>query len=162
MRAPSGDPLDLALRYLAVRPRSEAEVRRRLLRAGHQDAAVEMVLARLREQGLVDDAAFAQYWLEQRRVFRPRGERLLKAELRQRGIAHDLAVAATAAAAELEGASAEEDAYRAARKRALQLASAACEERTFKQRISQLLARRGFDWDTTAATVERLWSETRS
>src|SRR6266542_6260426 len=88
-------PLDAALRFLAVRPRSEAEVRTRLLRARHEATAIEQALERLRQDGLLDDAAFAQYWLEQRRTFRPRGARLVQAELRQRGIADLAAEAAT-------------------------------------------------------------------
>jgi regulatory protein len=111
------------------------------------------VVVELRQHGLVDDAAFAQYWLEQRQTFRPRGARLLRAELRQHGIATDVA---TAAADELVG-SAEEDAYRAASKRAAHLPPA--DERAFKTRLTQFLTRRGFDWETTAAAVDRLYRE---
>jgi regulatory protein len=56
-QAPSA--IDVALRYLAQRPRSEQEVRRRLQRAGVADDAVDGVLVQLRQHGLVDDAAFA-------------------------------------------------------------------------------------------------------
>jgi regulatory protein len=139
--------LDAALRFLAARPRSEAEVRRRLARAGFEAEHIEAVLHRLRGSGLVDDEAFARYWVEQRQTFRPRGPRLLRAELRQHGIRTDLP-------RELDT---ETDAYRAAARRAHQLASA--DERTFRTRIGQHLARRGFDWDVIAPTVERLWCE---
>ena len=33
------------------------------------------------------------------------------------------------------------------------------DERVFKNKLGQHLARRGFDWDVIAPTVERLWSE---
>ncbi|MGI9147704.1 MAG: regulatory protein RecX [Chloroflexota bacterium] len=145
--------IDVALRYLAQRPRSEQEVRRRLERAGVGQEAVDGVLVQLRQHGLVDDAAFAQYWLEQRQTFRPRGARLLRAELRQHGIATDLV---TAAAGEL-ASSADEDAYRAAHKRAYHLSTA--DERTFKSRLGQFLARRGFDWEAASTAVERLYRE---
>jgi len=145
--------IDVALRYLAQRPRSEHEVRQRLQRAGVAEDAVDGVLVQLRQHGLVDDAAFAQYWLEQRQTFRPRGARLLRAELRQHGLASDLV---TAAAGEL-ATSADEDAYRAAQKRARSLAAA--DERTFKSRLSHFLARRGFDWEAISPAVQRLWRE---
>ena len=145
----------MALRYLAQRPRSEQEVRRRLRQSGADEAAVDGVLAQLREHGLVDDAAFAQYWLEQRQTFRPRGARLVRAELRQHGIA----AADADAAAETTEVSAAEDAYRAAQRRARQLAST--DERAFKTRLAQFLARRGFAWDTIAPVVDRLWREIR-
>jgi regulatory protein len=146
-------PIDVALRYLAQRPRSEQEVRRRLRRAGVAEEAVDGVVAQLQQHGLVDDAAFAQYWLEQRQTFRPRGARLLRAELRQHGISTQVA---SAAADEL-ATSADEDAYRAAYKRAQHLPSA--DERAFKSRLSQFLARRGFDWEVISSAVERLYAE---
>jgi regulatory protein len=117
------------------------------------DDAIEAVVAQLKQHRLVDDAAFAQYWVEQRQTFRPRGARLLRAELRSHGVE---ARNAEQAAAAVEPA-AEQDAYRAAERRARHLA--ALDERTFKTRLSQFLARRGFDWDTISPVVERLYSE---
>ena len=146
-------PIDVALRFLAQRPRSEQEVRRRLQRAGTDAAVVERVLEQLRQHALVDDAAFAEYWVEQRQTFKPRGTRLLRAELRQHGID----ARAAEAAAETTAASAPDDAYRAAQKRARQLNSA--DERAFKSRLAQFLARRGFDWDTISVAVNRLWAD---
>jgi len=117
---------------------------------------VDAALERLQRAQLVDDAAFASYWLEQRQTFRPRGARLLKAELRQHGISAELA----AQAAESSSATADDDAYRAAARRAAQLAQQpGMEQRVFAERVSQFLARRGFDWDVIAPTVDRLWRE---
>jgi regulatory protein len=139
--------LQTALRYLAPRPRSEHEVRQRLQRSKHSDEVIEAVLERLRAHALVDDAAFTRYWVEQRQTFRPRGARLLRAELRQHGIRADPA----------PGLDPEADAYRAAVRRARQ--SAQLDRTTFGKRIGQFLARRGFDWDVIAPTVQRLWLE---
>jgi regulatory protein len=113
----------------------------------------EATVRQLRQYQLLDDAAFAQYWVDQRKTFRPRGARLLRAELRQHGVERTLAEVAAASADD----SAEVDAYRAAAKRARQLAEA--DERSFRSRLGQFLARRGFDWDTIAGVVERLWQE---
>jgi regulatory protein len=146
-------PIDVALRFLAQRPRSEQEVRRRLRRAGVAEAAEEAVISQLRQHALVDDTAFAEYWVEQRQTFRPRGARLLRAELRQHGV--DAGAAETAA--ETTAASASDDAYRAAQRRARQLGAA--DERAFKTRLAQFLGRRGFDWDTISPVVDRLWNE---
>src|ERR1700730_11932881 len=109
-----GAPIDVALRSRAQRPRSEQEVRRRLRRAGVAEAAEEAVISQLRQHALVDDTAFAAYWVEQRQTVRPRGARRLRAELRQHGID---AAEAEAAAVTTE-LSASDDAYRAAQKRA--------------------------------------------
>lgn len=148
-------PIDVALRFLAQRPRSEQEVRRRLRRAGVAEAAEEAVISQLRQHALVDDAAFAEYWVGQRQTFRPRGARLLRAELRQHGVD----ARSAEAAAETTAASAVDDAYRAAQKRARQLGSASADERAFKTRLGQFLGRRGFDWETISVAVNRLWDE---
>jgi regulatory protein len=145
--------LDLAQAFLAARPRSEREVQQRLVRGGFGEDVITAALDRLRQSGLLDDTAFASYWLEQRLTFRPRGARLLRAELRQLGVGAELA--ATAAASTTDEAA--EDAYRAALKTAIRLAEQ--DEHTFRTRLGQLLARRGFDWDTITPVVERLRQE---
>ena len=140
---PPSDAFDLAVRFLAARPRSELEIRRRLARAAVTD--VEPVLARLRSLNLVDDAAFARYWVEQRQTFRPRGARMLRAELRQYGVAAEPRIDEAEAA------------YRAGAKKARQLAC--LDEPTFRSRLSGFLARRGFEWEVITEAVERLWAE---
>jgi regulatory protein len=147
--------LDTAVRFLAQRPRSEYEVRRRLRRAGVDEETVESVLAQLRQHQLVDDRAFAEYWVEQRQTFRPRGARLVRAELSRLGVERASAEASTLV---LE-ASAEDDAYRAATRRARQLAHLELDQTAFEARLGAWLARRGFDWDTITRVVGRLWSE---
>src|SRR5215470_669425 len=79
-------PIDTALRFLAQRPRTEYEVRQRLLRAGADEAAADATVRQLRQHHLLDDAAFARDWVEQRQTLRPRGARLVRFELRQRGV----------------------------------------------------------------------------
>jgi regulatory protein len=151
--------VDVALRFLAQRPRTEQELRQRLARAGVDEATAGSVLSQLKQHGLVDDVQFAQYWVQQRQTFRPRGGRLLRAELRRRGVGGEEAEAAARAVA----GSAEADAYRAAAGRARLLGrGAALDKRTFTNRIGQFLARRGFDWQTIAPVAERLWQEAAS
>lgn len=144
----------MALRFLAPRPRTEYELRQRLRRAGFEVAAIDQVVAQLEQHHLLDDAAFAQRWVEQRRAMRPSGARLVRAELRRHGVD---AATAEAAAAGVEGM-AEADAYRAAARRAAQLAGLT-DERAFRTRLGQFLARRGFDWETIASVVERVSAE---
>ena len=78
--------LDAALRFLEVRSRSVAEVRRRLTSAGYRPELVESAIARLLDLGMLDDAEFARLWVESRDRAHPRGEHALLIELRQKGI----------------------------------------------------------------------------
>jgi regulatory protein len=92
-RAAVDDPaavLDAAARFLEVRPRSIAEVRRRLRDNGYREDLVEGAIARLVDLGMLDDAAFARAWVESRDRARPRGARALQVELRRKGVAEDL------------------------------------------------------------------------
>jgi len=145
--------LDAALRLLAYRPRSEGELRARLARRGLPPGAVEEAMEHLREQGLLDDGAFARYWVETRQQASPRGRRLLRRELLAKGIAVDTARQAVAAAAE------EEAARRAAEKKARSLHD--LDYPTFRRRLGQFLLRRGFPYDTARALVDELWRESQ-
>ena len=143
---------DAALRFLGPRPRSEREIRDRLARHEFDVTVVDRAIERLRRIQLVDDAAFATYWVEQRSTHRPRGARLLKQELRQKGVNQDVLAEALPADDDEEGA------YRAAQRKATSLR--AFDERTFKQRLGAFLQRRGYGYETMKPVVGRLWRET--
>jgi regulatory protein len=145
---------DRAVRFLAFRPRSEAEVRRHLAQAGVDEARAEAVVGRLKQQGYLDDAEFARFWVENRQQFRPKGERALRQELRQKGV--DEAIIQSAVA-DLD---AEESAYAAARARALRLAALPDRDPlAFRRKLIEFLARRGFDYEVSQEVVERLARE---
>jgi len=92
--APPRDPLEVALRFLALRARSAAEVRRALLRRGVPSAAVEETLATLTRQGYLDDAAFASAYAQNRGLARRRGPRRVAADLGSLGVSREVSQAA--------------------------------------------------------------------
>jgi regulatory protein len=143
---------DAALRFLGARPRSEREIRDRLARHEFDVTVVDSVIERLRRIRLVDDAAFAESWVEQRATHRPRGARLLKQELRQKGVSQDVLAEALPSEDDDEGA------YRAAQRKATSLR--AFDERTFRQRLGGFLQRRGYGYETIRPVVTRLWQAT--
>ncbi|MER3450064.1 MAG: RecX family transcriptional regulator, partial [Chloroflexota bacterium] len=81
--------LSAAYRLLTYRPRSEGEIRSRLLQKGFDPATTEAALEKLRAQGLLDDLAFGRFWRESRQALSPRGEYLLRAELRHKGLSQE-------------------------------------------------------------------------
>ena len=95
---PPSDPLELALRLLAIRARSAAEVRRALLRRGVPAAAVDETLAILTRRGYLDDAAFATAYSQSRGVARRRGPRRVAADLGSRGVSREIVEKAVRAA----------------------------------------------------------------
>jgi regulatory protein len=143
-----------ALYYLSYRPRSEAEVRQRLRRRGFGDDVVDKVIVELKERELIDDVAFAQYWKDNRQSFRPRSRQLLKLELRQKGIAAEMADKVVGDLSD------EISAYEAGLKKARALA--ALDYGEFSRRLSSYLRRRGFGYGVTSSAVARLWQEQKT
>lgn len=86
-----GRARDAAFRLLAVRPRTVSEMRRRLAAKDVPRDVVDDVVTWLLERDLLDDAAFARQFLEDRLRRRPRGPFGLVRELRKRGVDGDLA-----------------------------------------------------------------------
>ena len=145
---------DRALHFLSYRPRSEAEVRRYLQGKAVSPAVEEEVVERLTRAKLLDDLAFARYWVENRERFKPRGLRMLRYELRQKG------VDAKIIAQSLADLDEEESAYRAATQRGRRLAH--LDQASFRQKLSAYLLRRGFPYGVVNPTVERTWQEFRA
>ena len=171
-----GEVLDAAARFLEARSRSIAEVRRRLVIAGYRPQLVEEAVSRLIKQGYLDDDAFARAWVESRDRARPRGERALRTELMQKGIARETIEAVLAdrdagstargsrAEAESESVddprlSADEAAARRLIERNRRALLRETDPRKRRQRAYALLARSGFDPETcrtVAASVADL------
>ena len=79
-----------ALKYLAQRPRTVAQVRARL-GPRFAETTVAAVTDRLRHEGLLNDEAFASLWQESREHHRPRSAALIRKELLERGISREVA-----------------------------------------------------------------------
>ncbi|MGI5837145.1 MAG: regulatory protein RecX [Chloroflexota bacterium] len=144
--------LDAALTLLSYRPRSVFELRSRLLRKGFESGHIEDALERLKRMGVVDDADFAQFWVENRQRHRPRGGRLLQAELRAKGIERDVIESVLPDEQEEDAA-----AYRVAQRKARSLDG--LDWQTFRKKLGDHLVRRGFGYETANYTVKKLWQE---
>ena len=140
-----------ALRYLALRPRSEQEVRRYLAKKGWEQGIVNQVLDRLSRTHLVDDRDFARFWVENRAAHRPRGQWALRYELLNKGVAGET-IAAALAEVDEEG-----NALAAAKRLLPHLAH--LDEVPFRRRLVSALQRRGFTFLLSCRVVERLWRE---
>jgi regulatory protein len=145
-----------ALRLIEARPRSSAELRDRLGRKEFVPEAIEAAITRLTELGLVDDTAFARFWVENRQIFRPRGAGALRDELRRKGIAPDIvaSVVSDTALAGDDVAKAQTLARAALRKYA-----GSADRGAFTRRMGGYLQRRGFSFEIIRPIIEQLWAE---
>lgn len=143
--------VDRALRFLAYRPRSAAEVRRTLAQKKTPEDVIDAAVEHLSQKGYLDDRAFATFWVENRSTFKPLSPRALRHELRQKGVSR----------ADIEAALSDLDtddaAYRAAQSQTRTLRHKT--RAVFRTRLSAFLQRRGFDFDLIHSTVEQLITE---
>jgi regulatory protein len=144
----------VATRQLAYRPRSTSELRQTLHQRGFGDRIIDQVIERFTALGYLDDADFARRWIQTREELAPRGARLLKQELRQKGIGAEMAEEAIAAA-EVDDFDA---AMRIAQRRVSKMTG--LDRDTQRRRLAGYLERRGFAYDVIR-TVDREFFETR-
>jgi regulatory protein len=144
-----------SLRFLGYRPRSEAEIQRKLSEQGYEEAVVNAAIQRLKENGFLGDEQFARDWVENRTTFRPRSKRMLALELRQKGVEEEAIQQALAETGDEDNL-----AYQTATKYAHRLAGVDWE--TFRKRLGAYLLRRGFSYGTIAPILRQVWDETLS
>jgi regulatory protein len=151
--------LEIAVAFLGTRPRTRWELERRLRRAGADDAVIASATERLADLGYLDDAAFARWWAEQRDRHAPRGRRLLEAELRQRGVPHEVIEAYRDEHAAPERAPEDEGLPGTELERAMEALEKHLRgrpmpvERQALQRLGTYLMRRGFEPDTVRSAI---------
>jgi len=141
-----------ALYFLGHRQRSEAEVRKKLQEKEFHDDVIDRVLEKLRRNNLISDARFAEAWVENRSLHRPRGARMLQQELRQKGIAKETITAV------LPGQEDELANAVSALQKILQSKERAwenLEEKEKYQKAIQYLMRRGFNY----SVCKTAWDE---
>lgn len=146
--------LDRAVAALAARAHSRHELESKLLRAGYRPCTVEMILYKLETEGFLDDADFARQWVEAR-TNRKLGTRRIAQELRHKGVSSEEAEAALA--------DVDEDTQLAAAISLVEKTAARAkpgeDPRKIAKRITGMLARRGYGWDTTREAIETVMKD---
>lgn len=150
--------LAAALRFLEVRQRSITEVRRRLALTGYRSELIEGAIERLLALGILDDAAFAQTWVESRDRARPRGERALRRELQVKGIDRTIVDDSMQARRPEPGGADDPDvaAAEALMQRHASALARIADPRKRRQRAYALLARHGFDSEIASTLAARV------
>jgi regulatory protein len=131
-----------ALRYVAMRPRSEWELQDYFRRKGVDEEAGRQIIVRLQHVGLLDDMVFAQAWVSNRRLLKSTSKRRLRLELQQKHVASDVIDQALA-----EDETDERDTLRdiVAKKQA---------RYPDRQKFMQYLARQGFSFDDIKTVLD--------
>jgi regulatory protein len=152
------DPAEVArlivLRQLSRGPRTRSQLAQACAKRSVPDDATERVLDRFGELGLVDDAAFAQAWVQSRHAGRSLSRRALRHELRQRGVDDETIDAALGQIGDEDERAAAVELVRV-RLRSLGRYDYATKSR----RLQGLLARRGYPVGLAADVVRKALGE---
>jgi regulatory protein len=130
---------EICFDLLAVRARTQEELRQALRRKGFDEETSETLLGKLDRAGLVNDAEFAELWVKSRHTTQGLSRTALVAELRRKGVDGEVAAQA---AGEVDRESEEQMARELVRKRLGSLGNV--DEQTALRRLLGFLARKGY------------------
>lgn len=152
-----------ALRYLQIRSRSEKEIRDYFKKKKVDGQMIDLVIVKLQEQKFLNDEEFAKMWIRSRTDFKPKGERLIRLELQQKGVDKDIIDSAFLAFDSTQEENNEE------KRDELSLAKEILEKKRKKfepmergerfNKAGSLLARRGFNLDTIKKAIEEVFGK---
>jgi regulatory protein len=146
------DLYDAAIKILMRRAHSVYEMKKALTRRTADEDLIKKVLARLKENGLIDDARYAKQFARQRTEIRKQGKFRVARELRARGVPDRHITPA------LEAAASETDEAAVVRQRVdrkLKLLRGEIDDRKIASLYRSLL-RAGFSSDTIRRELRRL------
>ena len=136
---------DKALTHISASMKPEREIRDFLCRKGYLQDVCDHVAEKMKRYGFVDDAAYARAYVES--AAPKKGARLIRMELRRKGVADEAIDAALGALGD--------ETSSAAAVLAKYLRGKAADEKTMRRAYAHLLAK-GFDHDTVRAALHAL------
>ena len=143
-----------ALNLLAARPYASRSLHRKLIQKQYSAADADEAVRRLVDNGLLDDAKYAEQYARSKIASTGASKRRLQQDLYRKGIKGDVATNAIAAVIESEVIDPAAVIERVARKKLAQLGD--LEPLVLRRRLFAFLARRGYDVDEIKAVVSRL------
>ena len=143
---------DRALNLLAFRGRASKELARSLVRKGEPKELVDRAIERLSDQGLLDDAAFAESFTRAKVLGAQQSRRRVQQDLARKGVAREVSDAAIATVFEEEQVDQREIVEQAARKKLVSLRK--LDPAVRRRRLYAFLARRGYDSDDIRGAMD--------
>ena len=143
-----------ALNLLSARPYATRALHRKLIQKQYKAADADDAILRLVDNGLLDDAKYAEQYARSKITTTGASKRRLQQDLYRKGIKGDVATEAIANVVSQEEIDPAAVIERVARKKLATLG--ALEPLVLRRRLFAFLARRGYDVDEIKAVVSRL------
>lgn len=140
--------LQRVYRFLSFRDRSEKEIRDFLK---SKTDSIDEIIAKLKEQELVDDEKFAKAWVESRRRSKNKGAKAIRLELLQKGI--DKEIIEQVLSRQLSVVSEEQIAEKALEKKSRIWQN--LDRMEFRKKSADFLIRKGFEFEVIKQIVDK-------
>lgn len=140
--------VEKTVQLLSYRPRSKAEITAKLEQKEYLPSVIEAAIEKVERMGYLDDRDFARFWIDNRNQHKPRGERALRYELRNKGVEDRIIDELLDELVDEASA-----AYEAAQKRLRRLRGKTMRE--FKDTLGAFLQRRGFSYDAIRQALDK-------
>lgn len=150
--------LNRALRFLSFRPRSEKEIRDYLKVKNQKskikidDKIIDSIVEKLKEQKFINDEEFAKWWIEQRTLIKPRAWRIIKFELKNKGISEEV-IESLEFRVQNDG----EIAIKLAGKKISRYKNLPKQE--VYQKLGRYLSSKGFNWEIIKKSIDEVYSK---
>jgi len=150
--------LNRALRFLSIRPRSEKEikdyfkVKSQKSKVKIDEKTIESIINKLKEQKFINDVEFAKWWIDQRTRIKPRSSKLIKYELKQKGISDEIINNS-----ELKIQNDLEIAKALAEKRMVRFKNQ--DPKKIYEKTGRFLASKGFDYNIIKKSIDEVFSK---
>lgn len=147
---------DYVLKFYSIRPRSKKELLDWFKRKNVEQETQETITQKLEHLNLINDEEFARWWVEQRTNYRHSGFRLIKMELRQKGVSDEII---SGIESRVSSISELESARKIVEKKLKTFILSEVEGPNPRNTLTGLLARRGFSWETIKTVVDEVFKK---
>ena len=143
-----------AIRYLSFRTRSEKELSDYLIKKKCDELTAKRIIASLMRDKFLNDEEFVRMWIRERTLIKPKAIRVIKMELKQKGISREII---DFAMKNDEGLMINdlETALKLIEKK-LRTIHDQSDKYKVKEKLGRYLASKGFDWDTIKAAIDQV------
>jgi regulatory protein len=141
-----------AIRFLSFRPRSEKELSDYLAKKKCDPLISKRITDSLKRDKFLNDQEFVRWWVEQRTILKPKASRVIKFELKQKGISKELI---DEFFENDESSTSDFDkALALAEKKMVRLGKIEDRQKIY-EKLGRFLASKGFDWDIIKEVIDR-------
>jgi regulatory protein len=138
--------------YLSFRPRSEKELSDYLTKKQCDPLISKRIIDSLTRDKFLNDEEFARMWLRERTLIKPKAIRVIKMELKQKGISKELI---DSLFENSDDSPIDFDLALKLAEKKLRTIHDQTDKYKVKEKLGRYLASKGFDWDTIKAAIDQ-------